>query len=282
MKVESGIDFIGIPYALGCSLETAQVADSGNGPKSIRKSLQELRRGFDIPLLFNDGGDITCEDSVSSLLDAVQARTTKTLASKHSPFFIGGAHTFTLGALRSLGSSNADYSLIYIDAHPDIMPRDEIYYGSTLFHAIEEGVLDPKRIAYVGIRQVETPEWDQIEKHGIYFATPSDIEQKGIQALTSEILARFPAPYYMSIDLDSVDPVFAPGVSTPFPLGMNPREVLALAATFCTEELIGCELVELAPCADQNDRTSRLAAAIVLDVTTRWANAKAHSRETKK
>jgi len=262
----------GVPFDAGCRSSTAQTVDSRHAPREIRAKLDKILKNFNLTLPFTDIGDVEAKNSVDSVLMAVQEKVSQLAQDNQRFCVLGGAHTLTLGSLRGLKQAEKDISLIYFDAHPDLMPRDEIDYGSTLFHAIEEGILDPKRIAFIGVRQIEEDEHRIIKEKEILSISPLELEKLGRDTILDRIKARCPAPFYMSIDLDSLDPCFAPGVSTPYPLGMRPRELLGLASEFFTEDLIGFELVELAPQLDRHEETAHLAVAMLLELHQIWNN----------
>jgi len=263
-------ELIGVPFDVGCRPNTSQTIDSRNAPEAIRTKLKKIFSNFNIELPFRDAGDIEAEHSVASVLSAVQARVNQLLEQNKRFCLLGGAHTLTLGSLRGLAQAGKEVSLIYFDAHPDLMPRSEIDYGSTLFHAIKEGILKPDRLALIGIRQIEDEEQKIIKDNNILVVSPFELETTPQEEVIRRISQQCAAPYFMSIDLDALDPCFAPGVSTPYPLGMRPRELLGLAGRFFTPDLLGFELVELAPALDRNEETTHLAAAMLLELHKLW------------
>lgn len=272
------VKVLGVPYDFGVRSETSQATDSAHAPSAIRKAYRSLLGGYNIPQHFEDLGDITTVTDIDSLLECVKTRIVEIVRSKAISAVLGGAHTLSLGSLRGLSSSGLDYSLVYFDAHPDIMPRAEIDYGSTIYHAIEEGVLNPRRIVYVGIRQIEDEEWQLIHQHDILVISPTDFVTCGIDKIWSRMMERVPPPYYLSIDLDCLDPNFAPGVTTPYPFGILPRELLMLASLVCQESLLGFEIVELCPARDMFDQTTMMAAILLhnlSDVVCRDVNIRA-------
>jgi len=259
----------GVPSHIGTDPETSQSADSHLAPEAIRKAYASLFQGYNIPCAFEDRGDVKTspEQSVDELLEEVKSSATEALTQNKQLIYLGGSHTFTLGSLRAVKEHRGDFSLLYFDAHPDLMPEERIYYGSTLYHASKEGVLDPKRIGFVGIRQIEEEESDFIEKNGSLVISPLELTRIGLTAAIEKLKQTLPPPYYMSIDLDGIDPAAAPGVTTPFPLGLYPRELLALALPFCCKDLIGFEIVEHSPKRDVQNCTVFLAATLLQELS---------------
>lgn len=268
-EIQKQLWLYGVPSHIGTDPETSQSADSHLAPEAIRKAYASLFQGYNIPCAFEDRGDINTspEQSVDELLEEVKSSATEALTQNKQLIYLGGSHTFTLGSLRAVKEHRGDFSLLYFDAHPDLMPEERIYYGSTLYHASEEGVLDPKRIGFVGIRQIEEEENDFIESHGSLVISPLELTRKGLEASLQNLKETLPPPYYMSIDLDGIDPSLAPGVTTPFPLGLFPRELLALALPFCGPDLIGFEIVEHSPKRDVQNCTVFLAATLLQELS---------------
>ncbi|MCB0353270.1 MAG: arginase family protein [Bdellovibrionales bacterium] len=259
----------GVPHELGCRYGTAKGPGSQQGPAAIRDAYSTLFAQFHVDQNFRDEGDIADVNSVNELLEEIEDKVSNILEAGHRSILLGGAHTLTLGSVRAVSRyTSNNFSLLYFDAHPDIMPREEVDYGSTLYHAISEGVLDPKKLVYFAIRQIEEEEISFIRQKGIRYYTPQSLlslSQTDIHQLANE----FSSPAYVSIDLDVVDPGIAPGVSTPYPLGIDPREIIRILEPFLLKGILGFELVEVAPNYDISEQTSRLAAALLHQITAR-------------
>ncbi len=254
------VKVFGVPSFAGCREETSETIDQHNGPRALRKAFDYLVSGFNVPRDFDDIGDINTGATVSELIDAVEKKVLELRKNRSIPFIIGGAHTLTVGSLKALHQTDPQYSLIYFDAHPDIMPHAQINYGSSIYHAIKDGYLNPKNLAYVGIRQIENDEWALIRKHNIFHITSLDLERLSGDEVIKEIKAKLPPPYYLTLDLDCLDPSFAPGVTSPFPSGLTPREVLYITSKLCLDQTIGVEIVELSPINDRKNETAGIAA----------------------
>lgn len=267
----SMVKVFGVPSAAGSREETSYAIDQHHAPAIIRRAYDELTSGFNIPKDFTDLGDLTGTQDVRELLSAVEEKIVDICQSGANPFVLGGAHTLTLGSLRALSRMQKKFSLIYFDAHPDLMPHPQINYGSTLHFALQEGSLRPEQLAYIGIRQIETEEWDAISKRNIFSLTSPDFESLGAAGVLREIQKRFPAPYYISLDLDCLDPSFAPGVTAPCPVGLTPREVLFISRELVRSKVLGIEIVELASVNDIKNQTATLAAFLLQSLSTEMA-----------
>lgn len=261
------ITLVGAPFNIGYRLETSHAVDTHHAPAHIRAAYQELLSGFSVACPFKDLGDLHCSSSeTEEVLRVVQSRIQDLLGAGITPAVLGGSHTITLGSLRALNAVDPNYTLVYFDAHPDMMPHPEINYGSSLHFAIAEGVLDPKRVVLIGLRQVEDPEWDYINEHRIAHFNPTDVWELGVHSIIESISKHAPPPYYLSIDLDCLDLAYAPGVSTPYPIGLSPRELISFARAFCRRGVNGFEIVEFSSSNDRNKQTVQIAAALIHEI----------------
>jgi agmatinase len=187
------------------------------------------------------------------------------LAAGKMPVAIGGEHTITLGIMKGLGAKARKTALVSFDAHLDL--RKE-FMGLTLSHTtfmrlINEEV-KPAKIAEVGTRAVCKEELAYAEKSGIDFFTAQQIRKEGtaqiIQRLRKEL-----APYenlYLTVDMDVLDPAFAPAVQNPEPEGLETCTLLDILYALCDKRVVGFDVVEVAPAFDQG--ISSVAAAKVM------------------
>jgi len=257
------VEVLGVPSSIGVREETSFVVDQQHGPANIRQAYNETMHGFDIVRPFSDLGDVQIKEAVGETLTSIAERVGAILASGTVPIVLGGAHTLTLGSLRALHANLQDYSLIYFDAHPDLMPHHEINYGSSLYYAIKEGLVRPEQIALLGIRQIEREEAAFIKAQQIFSVTPIEFEHRGARAICDDLLQRFKPPYVLSIDLDSIELAECPGVTTPFPGGLHFREVLYIARRCALVDCRYADIVELAPANDRNHESARLGAILL-------------------
>lgn len=258
------VKLLGVPTSAGCRPQTSSVIDQHNAPGAIRSYLKSMTAHFDRAVCYEDIGNLDLGDGVGDLLSETSSAVQKLVESGDVPMLLGGSHTLTLGALRGLAAARPDFSVIYIDAHADLMPHADINYGSALFYALKEEVVKPQRLALIGLREVEAPEYGVIYEQSIMHVHATDFEEMTVRQLLKQIQDRLEAPYYISIDLDALDPAFAPGVTCPYPGGLTTREVLYLVQKLCETDVIGLDIVEHAPINDRDEMTSKLAADMIL------------------
>ncbi len=267
--LKRNVELFGVPSGVGYRSDTGRRADHDFGPEAVRQALIDLRRGYDIPFPATVCGDLNVDsDSTVEILSRVEAAVLKRLQKNILPIMIGGAHTVTLGALRAAHKHSGGYSLIYFDAHPDIMPRDEITYGSHLYVGIKEGVLDPARTIIIGARQIEEPEYAVAKQYQISLISSHDMVGGGLFEVAKKIQS-LPPPYVISFDIDVVDPSFAPAVACPTPLGLDPREVLYLLRQIDLKDVLSFDLVELSPRVHPGTATAELAAMMLIKFLNR-------------
>lgn len=174
------------------------------------------------------------------------------------PLSLGGDHSITYPILRAVARAHPGLTILHIDAHPDLY--DELD-GNRHSHAcpfariMEEGLT--ARLVQVGIRTINPPQRAQIQRFGV-----ETIEMKD---WAFERLPRLDGPLYVSLDLDALDPAFAPGVSHHEPGGFSTREALRIIQSL-TAPVVGADIVELNPLADVNAMTAMVAAKLLKEI----------------
>jgi agmatinase len=177
------------------------------------------------------------------------------------PISIGGDHSITTEIIKSVSKKYGALSLVYLDAHPDFVSSIHGYYGSVFYDVLS--YIDTKTSVQVGIRTPEKEEIKNIKKYGLQIITPFDIIESGIANITKKILDEIGKNVYVSLDMDAVDPAFAPGVSVPVPLGLTSIDVTYLLKAIARKGMVGCDIMEVCPNYDIKDRTSHLASRII-------------------
>ena len=181
------------------------------------------------------------------------------------PVMIGGDHSLTTEALRAVSAATGSrLSLLYFDAHPDFVSSARNYYGSVL--ADSANSLDFRKSMLIGTRAAEPEELENAAKAGLQIVTPLDIAEIGVKKVAEMIAARSAgADVYVSVDLDCLDPAFAPGVSVPSPGGLSSTDLIYLlhGAISGSRRIAGIDIVELSPDFDVNGMTASLAARIM-------------------
>jgi len=222
-------------------------------PLAIREAIANIesysfRSGVDArDLKVHDMGDLQVSGEVKETLKRLELVTKELLEAKKLPVFMGGEHTITLGAMRSVGGNAV---VVSFDAHLDL--RDE-FMGLTMSHAtwmrrLREQVR-PKEILEVGTRAIDKDELDYAKKFNIPFFTVSQIMEDGVEKTTEKIreLLASQEKIYLTIDMDVLDPSFAPGVQNPEPDGLSMHVFLDLLGGVCDRRVVAFDLVEVAP-----------------------------------
>jgi agmatinase len=177
------------------------------------------------------------------------------------PIIIGGDHSITTIALRQIGKMIGKVSLFYFDAHPDFVSSTNNYYGSIMTDSAE--YINFKKSMLIGTRAAEAEEIDNAIKVGLEIITPMDLAELGPSKLARRLDNKIRHKKYISIDLDCVDPAFAPGVSVPCPGGISSTDLIYLVKRAVQSGIIAMDIVELSPDFDLNNTTACLAAKII-------------------
>ena len=184
------------------------------------------------------------------------------------PLSVGGDHSITYPILKALGK-DAPVGLVHIDAHCDTMG---VYDGSKFHHggpfrlAVLDGVLDPERTIQIGIRGSSNMFWEFSHASGMTVIYMEDFMKLGVAdvaARAREVVGD--GQVYISIDVDGFDPAYAPGTGTPEAGGLEAREGLALLRALGGLNVIGADVVEVAPQYDPTTNTSQLAAQLLVE-----------------
>lgn len=222
------------------------------GPSAIREASQNLetyslRNGIDVEDLgIQDIGDLEITESATGTLQRLQLVVGEVLKAKKNPIVLGGEHTITYGCVQAL----KDAAILDFDAHMDL--RDE-YLESRLSHATFMRRLCEQRgsetVVEVGVRAVCGEELSFAEKTGLRYITSPDIMRRGLKSTVKEVkdvLSSF-GQVYVTIDMDVLDPAYAPGVGNPVPEGVSPTVLLDILQEICDKRVVGFDVVEVSP-----------------------------------
>jgi len=267
---------------VGVPMDMATLYRSGArfGPRAIRDASGQLRpHHWDPQKLeppFNklrviDYGDIDVfpgyiEQSVAH----IQEELTPIIQSGVFPVILGGDHSTSLPALRACAARHGTLSLVHFDAHPDFWPPTSaerpIHHGTVFRIAAEEGLIDPSTSVQVGIRgSLSMGLLSEVREAGFHVVTADEFSRQGVRT-TAEAIQRIASlPVYVSLDIDSVDPAFAPGTGTPEVAGLTSREIIELVRGLAGLPLVGFDIVEVAPAYDTSEITALLAANLVYE-----------------
>jgi agmatinase len=180
------------------------------------------------------------------------------------PIVIGGDHSITSIVLEAIGNIHGKIGLFYFDAHPDFVSSTTDYYGSVLTDSFQW--IDFAKSMLIGTRAAEPEELDNATKVGLEVITPLNITESGISQIADRIKSKNCSNRkYISIDIDCIDPAYAPGVSLPSPCGLSSIDLVYLIKLAISSGILGIDLVELSPDFDFNNMTADLAARILLE-----------------
>ncbi len=183
---------------------------------------------------------------------------------------LGGDHSIALPLLRALAKRIGPVGLVHFDAHVDTWPDSfglTYGHGSSFFHAINEGIVDPKRMIQIGIRspvQNDVLAWtiDQ----GVAIVSAQDVHQRGVADVARQVRTVVgAAPAYLTFDIDALDPAFAPGTGTPEIGGLATWQAQAMLRDLNGVDFVGMDMVEVAPAYDHAEITSLAAATMVYE-----------------
>ncbi|MBT0729588.1 agmatinase [Rosenbergiella nectarea] len=276
--VLQGLDvaFIGIPLDIG----TSQRAGTRYGPRHIRSESVMIRpynmatgaAPFD-SLSVADIGDVPINTySLLKSVDIIEDYYTALTPYPLIPLTLGGDHTLTLPILRALVKKHGPVGLIHVDAHTDTndeMFGEKIAHGTTFRRAVEEGLLDLQRVVQIGQRAqgyaADDFQWGVDQ--GFRLVQAEQCWHKSLTPLMNEVRQQMGSgPVYLSYDIDSLDPIWAPGTGTPEVGGLTSIQALEIIRGCRGLNIIGADLVEVSPPYDVSGNTAQLAANLLYEM----------------
>jgi agmatinase len=275
------VAIVGVPFDTGVSYRPG----ARFGPNHVRES-SRLLRPFNPAVNVSpfatqqvvDAGDIAAnpfdiEEAISSIhksYDQLSERAKKIVT-------IGGDHTITLPILRSLKAKHGAISVVHFDAHLDTWDSyfgADYTHGTTFRRASEEGLLDPEGCMHIGIRGPLYAAKDLTDDNALGFQIFSSVEFQdlGVNAAIEKMKARVGnRPVYISIDIDVLDPAHAPGTGTPEAGGLTSRELLSVLRATAGMNVIGADIVEVAPAYDHAQITGIAASHVMYELISAFA-----------
>lgn len=261
---------LGVPFDLTSTYRTG----SRFAPLAIRETSLNIesysfRSEVDLEdVKIHDAGDLHVSGDVEETLERLELVTREIFEGEKTPILIGGEHTVTLGSIKGYGKAVAIASF---DAHLDL--RNE-YMGQNVCHAtfmrrLSEGA-EVKRIIEVGTRAVCREEIEYAESSGIRFFTSQQIVRDGAEDVSGKLKGLLEGcdAVYLSVDMDILDPAFAPGVQNPEPDGLSIQALLDLLCGICSSHVVGFDITEVAPHYDRGI-TAVQAAKVMFEVICR-------------
>lgn len=273
-----GIDtaIVGIPFDSG----TTYRSGTRFGPRWIRESsllLWGYHRAFGLApsdvLEMVDYGDVSVIPvDIKDTMDSIQQEAAGIIQAGATVVALGGDHSISLPLLRAHEAHHGKLALVHFDSHPDTWDweyKDQPYsHGTPMRRAMEEGLIDPEACVQVGIRgPFAVPKVESVPAAaGIAMLDIGQVFESGVPAVTDAIHATIgDRPVYISLDIDAVDPAFAPGTGTPEVGGLSSYQMLQLVRGLRGLNIVGFDLIEVSPPYDHGDITSILAANLAFE-----------------
>jgi agmatinase len=252
-------------------------ADDGAGPPALRHHLDHGVQPFS-ELDVVDASDLAViAGDPAANLARLQSAVASIVGRDAVPVVLGGDHSIAAATIAgAVEASGADGLLVVqLDAHTDTTPPDGVTrarwsHGSPFGVLVEDGVLPPASLVQLGLRGYWPPpqEREWAAARGIRQVTMRELRARGIAEVVEQVLAGAAAGtrLWLSLDIDAVDPAFAPGTGTPEPGGFTSWEILDVVARLTSAlPLLGMELVEVSPPYDQSEITAILAHRLVCE-----------------
>ncbi|MGB9135412.1 MAG: agmatinase [Candidatus Bathyarchaeia archaeon] len=246
----------GVPFDLTSTFRTgARFAPTAIREASLNLETYSFRTNRDVEdLKIHDAGDLHISNNIGTLTKRLEDVVRDLQEAEKTPAIIGGEHTVTLGAMQGIGGKDA--AVISFDAHLDLRDRymDLTTSHTTFMRRLNETV-KPERIVEIGTRAVCKEELAYARKMGIQYYTAKEILDKGVEAATKAVKKTVEGcrRVYLTIDMDVLDPAFAPAVQNPEPDGISTQTLLGFICNLCDNRTVGMDLVEVTPPYDQGN-----------------------------
>ena len=269
-KQSPAISLLGLPY----DANSSHLKGPADAPDAIRAAFRsphsntasELGVELTEGLVWYDAGNLdieTLEPEVSNSVTTKEAE--KLYSGGQKVIALGGDHSVTYPLVKAAHAIHGPVDILHIDAHPDLyddFDSNPFSHASPFARIMENGLAN--RLVQIGIRTMNDHQRQQAKRF--------DVEVIEMKDWNNIPRFNFEGPLYLSIDIDGIDPAYAPGVSHNEPGGLSSRDVISVIQRF-SGNLIGADVVELNPTQDINDMTAMLAAKLVKEIMGRMAKA---------
>jgi arginase len=292
------VDIIGVPMDFGQGRRGVDMGPSAIRYAGLREGIESLGHeihesgnvGVPIPeMCHSDDPRLRNVDCVVPVARDLMTQVAFVIEHGHFPIVLGGDHSLSLGSVRG-AAQKKKLGLIWVDAHGDFNTHETTpsgnIHGMPLAalaglghdklvclgdpHPGPRAAVDPGRIAIVGARDLDEQEKDNLRRAGVRVFSMPQIDSYGINTVMQEAIAIASAGtdgIYLSVDMDSIDPLYAPGVGTSVPGGLTYREIHLVCEMMAeTGKVVGMDLVEVNPILDERNRTAGLAVELILSV----------------
>jgi agmatinase len=260
----ASVALVGVPwdehssFLRGAALAPTAIRAALRSPSTNLSTESGLDLGTDPR--FRDAGDLEIPAGEAAV-GAIERGVARLLASGDRVLALGGDHATSYPLLRAHAARHSGLSVVHLDAHPDLY---DVFEGDRLSHAcpfariLEEKLV--RRLVQVGIRTSNAHQRAQADRFGVATIAMKDWRP--------DLVVEADGPVYVSVDLDVLDPAFAPGVSHPEPGGLSTRDAIGLLQRL-RGRVVGADLVELNPTRDPDGLTARVAAKLAKELLAR-------------
>ena len=270
------VGFVGVPFDIG----TSNRSGARFGPRQIRTESCLIRpynmatraAPFD-SLQVADLGDVAINTfNLEKSVAIIESAYDDILDAACKPLTLGGDHTISLPILRAFQRRHGPLGVVHVDAHADIndhMFGERIAHGTPFRRAIEEGLIDPSRMVQIGLRAsgYEADDFDWPRSKGVRVVQAEECWYKSLAPLMAEVREQLgTGPVYLTFDIDGLDPAYAPGTGTPEIGGLTVHQGLEIVRGCRGLDIVGGDLVEVAPAYDTSGNTALVAANLLFEM----------------
>ena len=269
---DADVAFLGVPFDDATTFRPG----ARFGPRAIREA-STLLKPYN-PVTDTDLREVSVVDNddvpvvpgyIKETFTKIQARVKYVLENEVRPAIAGGDHSTTLPVLRAIAEEHGPVSLVQFDAHSDLWTEyfgKKHNHGTTVHYAIEENLINPETSIRIGDRGglYSRDDVEQFESSGIEYYTIDEFAEQGVDTVGNHIHEVVEGPTFATLDIDAVDPAHAPGTGTPMPGGFSAREILRLTRHLHGLDLVGFDVVEVAPPYDDASGSTAILAANVM------------------
>ena len=277
-ETAEGLDacFVGVPLDIG----TSNRPGARYGPREIRSESALLRpynmatraAPFD-SLTVADIGDVAINTfNLAASVEIIERAYDDILSKDCIPLTLGGDHTIALPILRALARKHGPVGMVHVDAHADIneaMFGESITHGTPFRRAVEEGLLQGDRVVQIGLRGTgyHADDFDWPREQGFRVVPAEECWHRSLTPLMEEVRESLgEVPVYLSFDIDGIDPAYAGGTGTPEIGGLTTMQGLEVIRGCRGLDLVGADLVEVAPVYDTSGNTALVAANLLFEM----------------
>ncbi|MCC3302073.1 agmatinase [Arthrobacter sp. zg-Y895] len=276
---QAEVAVVGVPFDSGVSYRPG-ARFGGNHVREASRLLRPYNPALDASPFENlqvaDAGDMAVNPfNINEAIETVQQNALDLTEHGTKLLTLGGDHTIALPLLRAAAErAGSPVAMLHFDAHLDTW---DTYFGAEYTHgtpfrrAVEEGILDTEAISHVGTRGplYGKKDLEDDRRFGFGILTSSDVYRQGVDEVVAKLRDRIGSrPLYVSVDIDVLDPAHAPGTGTPEAGGITSRELLEILRGLRGLNLVGADVVEVAPAYDHADITAVAASHVAYDLIT--------------